>query len=131
MLALRAVLQARRGASMCLLRPLLPQICWVMQCAIRRYVDSFSFPAVQSTGYESFMNPLFSNMAIRYPAINESLFKAISENTMAPINILKLCTKYTPDREKMKVLRVNSTLAVETLEKDALLSEAKGPAQLI
>lgn len=130
-LALRTALQARRGAPMCLRRPPLPQICWVMQCATRRYVDSSFFPAVQSTGYESFMNPLFSDLAVRYPAINESLFKAISENTMAPINILKLYTKYTPDREKMKVLRVNSTLAVETLEEDALLSEAKGPAHLI
>lgn len=77
------------------------------------------------------MNLLFSDLAVRYPAINKFLFKAISENTMALINILKLSTDYTPEREKMKVLKVNSMLAVDTLQKDALLSEVKGPAQLI
>lgn len=49
------------------------------------------------------MNPLFSNLLVRYPAINKSLFKAISENILAPVNVLKLSTDYTPDREKMKV----------------------------
>lgn len=32
------------------------------------------------------MNPLFSDLAVRYPAINESLFEAISENRLAPVN---------------------------------------------
>lgn len=63
------------------------------------------------------MNPLFSDL------INESLFKAISENILAPINILKLSTDYTPDREKMK--------AVDALEEDALLSEVKGSSHLL
>ena len=77
------------------------------------------------------MNPLFSDLAVRYPAINETLFKAISENTLAPVNILKLSTDYTPDREKMKVLKVSNALAVDALEEDALVSEVKGPSHLL
>lgn len=77
------------------------------------------------------MNLLFSNLAIQYPAINESLFKAILENTIAPINILKLSTDYMPKQEKMKVFKVNGTLVVNILEEDALLSEIKGPAHPI
>ena len=41
------------------------------------------------------MNLLFSNLAVRYSAINESLFKTISENTLAPVNVLKLSTDYS------------------------------------
>ena len=77
------------------------------------------------------MNPLFSDLAVQYPAINESLFKAISKNTPAPINILKLSTDYIPDREKMKVLKVSNALAVDALEEDALLSEVKGSSHLL
>ena len=60
------------------------------------------------------MNPLFSDLAVWYPAINESLFKAISENTLASVNIFKLSTDYTPDCEKMKVLKGSNALAVNT-----------------
>ena len=68
------------------------------------------------------MNPLFSDLAVRYPAINETLFKAISENPLAPVNILKLSTNYTSDGEKMKVLKASNTLALDALEEDALVS---------
>lgn len=76
------------------------------------------------------MNLLFSDLAVQYPAINESLFRAISENTLALLNILKLSRDYTPDREKMKVLKVSNLLAVDALE-DALLSEVKGSSHLL
>lgn len=46
------------------------------------------------------MNLLFNILAVRYPTINESLFEASSENTLGPLNILKLSTDYTPDSEK-------------------------------
>ena len=77
------------------------------------------------------MNPSFSDLALRYPAINESLFKEISENRLALVNVLKLSTDYTPDWEKLKALKVNSTPAVDTLEEDALLSGVKGSPHLI
>lgn len=64
------------------------------------------------------MNPLFSDLA-------EPLFKAISENTLAFVNVLNLSTDYTPDREKLKVLKINSMLAVDTLEEGALHSYQK------
>lgn len=77
------------------------------------------------------MNLLFSNMAVWYLAINKFLFKAISENTMAFINIFKLSTDYMLERKKIKIPKVNSTLDIDTLEEDALLSEVKGPVYLI
>lgn len=40
-------------------------------------------------------------------------------------------TDYTPEREKLEVIKVNSTLVVDTLEEDALLSKIKGSSHLI
>lgn len=77
------------------------------------------------------INLLFSNLAVQYPAINEFLFKMISENTLTPVNVFKLSIYYTPDWEKIKVLKVNNTLAVHTLEEDAMLSEVKESLHLI
>ena len=68
---------------------------------------------------------MFSDLAVRYSAINKLLFKAISENILAPINMLKLLTVYTPDRKKIKVLKINNLFAVDTLGEDALFSEVK------
>lgn len=68
------------------------------------------------------MNPLFSDLA-------EPLFKAISENTLAFVNVLNLSTDYTPDREKLKVLKVNSGYFGR--RRTALLSEVKGSLYLI
>lgn len=70
---------------------------------------------------------MFSDLAVRFTAINETLFKAVSENTLAPVNILKLSTNYTPDREKMKVLKAS----IDALEEDALVSEVKGLSHLL
>lgn len=128
MLALRTALQARRGG---LVVPpaaaAAPNMLGNANAAQDGTLLALPFQPYRIQA----RNFLFSDLAVRYPAINESLFKAISENTMEPINILKLSTDYTPEREKMKVLKVNSTLAVDTLEEDALLSEVKGPAHLI
>ena len=77
------------------------------------------------------MNPLFSDLAVRYPAIHKTLFKAISENTLALVNIFKLSIDYIPDCEKMKVLKMSNALAVNALEEDALVSKVKGPSHLL
>ena len=77
------------------------------------------------------INSLFSNLAIWYLAINKTLFKAISENTLGLINILKRLTDYTLDRDKIKVLKISNLLAVDVLKEDALISEVKGPSHLL
>lgn len=121
MLALRTALQARRGEPVVPPAPTAaPNMLGNANAAQDGTLLALPFQPYRIQA----MNPLFSDLVVRYLAINESLFKAISENTMAPINILKLSTNYTPEREKMKVLKVNSTLAVDTLEEDALLSES-------
>lgn len=53
------------------------------------------------------MNSLFSNLAVQYPAINEIQFKPILENTLAPVNIFKLSTDYTPDHQKKQIFKVS------------------------
>lgn len=125
MLALRTAIQARRAGVVA--PPLAPNVFGNANPIQDGTLAVLPFQPYRTQA----MNPLFSDLAVRYPAINESLFKAISENTLAPVNVLKLSTDYTPDREKMKVLKVNSTLAVDTLEEDALLSEVKGSSHLI
>lgn len=76
------------------------------------------------------INFLFSNLAVWYLAINKLLFKVISKNTLAFINIFKLSMNYNQDCEKMKVFKVNNALAVDSVKEDALLSNVKGPSHL-
>ena len=128
-LALRIAIQARRGGAALGVAP---------APAVRRSFgnaniiqDGTSLTLPFQPYRTQAMNPSFSDLAVRYPAINKSLFKAISENTLASINVLKLFTDYTPDREKIKVLKVNNSLAVDTLEEDALLSGVKRSSYLI
>ncbi|MCJ1268911.1 hypothetical protein MMC22_008799 [Lobaria immixta] len=62
----------------------------------------------------------------RYPAIDEVHFKAVKENKFKPINLVKLTTEMTLDRNKVKVLTVGLNVALETREEDALSAEVKG-----
>ena len=77
------------------------------------------------------MNSLFSDLAIRYPAMNKTLFRSILENILAPVDNFKLSTDYILDLEKMKVLKVSNVLAVNALEEDTLVSKVKDPSHLL
>lgn len=124
-LALRIAIQARRG------RPVVPPpVANLLGNANATRDGALTTVPFQPYRTQA-MSPLFRDLAVRYPAINESLFKAIFDNTLAPINILKLSTDYTPERERIKFSKINSTLAVETVEEDALLSKVQGCSHLL
>lgn len=60
----------------------------------------------------------FVELSIRYPDISVSFFKAISENALAPTDILQLSTEYTSEREDMIASRIKSTLPHDPLEQE-------------
>lgn len=77
------------------------------------------------------MNFLFRDLAVQYPTINKSLFKAIFENILSFINILKLSTDYSPDPEKIKVHKISNILAIDSVEDYVLLSNMKGSSYVL
>lgn len=77
----------------------------------------------------------FDYLSIRFPDISVLFFKAISENTLAPTDILQLSNEYTPERENMNVSKLKSTLLHEALkeeeEEEAFSCEFGGPTHLL
>ena len=78
------------------------------------------------------MTPLVApELSRRYPAIDETHFKAIKENKFRPINVVKLSTDVVLDRSKVKILTVGSDVALEAREEDAIANELKSVSHLI
>lgn len=73
-------------------------------------------------------------LSIRYPDISVSFFKAISENALAPTDILQLSTEYTSEREDMIASKIKSTLPHDPLEQEEgedFSCEFGGPTHLL
>lgn len=76
----------------------------------------------------------FAELSIRYPDISVYFFKAISQNSLAPTDILQLSTEYKSEREDMLASRIRSTLphgALEEEELEAFSCEFGGPTHLL
>lgn len=67
----------------------------------------------------------------QYSAIDEVHLKAIKKNKFKPINLVKLTTEMTMDRDKIKVLTIGSEVALEACKKDAASAKLKGLPHLI